>query len=887
MTSIILDGLILVVTGLMLGYLWWLGRTVGPAHRPGWGFVLSGFAFIFLGAILNSSRDILRLSGNIVAEGTGVGLWVSDNVVYIVGAVLIFLGLWRLLPAVARLEQTEASGAGEPLVEANRRLQQELEERQRAEEALRQRLRELALLNRASQSFVSTLDLDQVLHNVLEGVRRFLGVTAWSAWLVEPETGDIVCQQVTDPQEEAVLGWRLAPGQGIAGWVVSHGEGLIVPDTRVDKRHFKGVDKQLGLEMRSMLSVPLRAKQEVIGALQVVDTEPDRFSDRDLMLLEPLAATAAIAIENARLYEQAQKEINERKRVEAALRLSEYKFRTLAETTAATIFIYQDNQLRYVNSSAETISGYTRAELLSMNFWDLIHPAFRKSAKKQGVAILRGQVPARYELKMVTKDGVERWVDFTAGITEYEGRTAVLGTAFDITERQEAEDSLRKLSHAVEQSPSAVAITNLAGIIEYVNPKFVQMTGFSHQEIVGKRITVFGKQAAEQEQSLWQKIMSGGEWRGEFHNRKKNGQPYWIYASISPIRNPAGEITHIIGVNEDITERKQAEEALRESEARNRALLNAIPDMMFRIGKDGVVLDFKPTKELEPLLAPTDFIGRSINTIGPAEVAEITARYVERAIESGDTQVFEYQLPLRGTLRHYEARLVVSRAQAVEVLSIVRDISERKAREAVVKEERVRIARDLHDGLAQSLYFLGLKLDYIRKQVPRDAEGAVAELSTLKETVQANIQDVRRTIFALRPIDLEGLGFGTAVRKYAREFGEQMELEIEINIGQGEESLPTTLELVMFRLVQEGLNNIAKHAQARRAWIDLRVDPNQAARLTIRDDGIGFDPEAITTSEAGTLGLRQMQERVADLGGRLSIESVPGEGTILRAEIPL
>jgi signal transduction histidine kinase len=162
--------------------------------------------------------------------------------------------------------------------------------------------RNLALLNQASQALSSTLDLDKVLVTVLDEVRRLLGVVASSVWLTDLETGEVVCWQATGPQHEIVRGWRLAPGEGIAGWVIDHGHSLIVPDTWADERHAEEVNQQTGLGLRSIIAVPLRARQDIIGVLQVVDEEVDRFEPTDLELLEPLAATAAIAIENARLY---------------------------------------------------------------------------------------------------------------------------------------------------------------------------------------------------------------------------------------------------------------------------------------------------------------------------------------------------------------------------------------------------------------------------------------------------------------------------------------------------------------------------------------------------------------------------------------------------------
>jgi len=212
-----------------------------------------------------------------------------------------------------RVEERTLALAG-----ANEELQAEIAERKRAEEALvrnleerlateetlRQRNRELALLNRAGQTLSSTLDLDQVLVIVLEEVRQLLGVVACSAWLIDAETKELVCRQAIGPRSERVRGWRLSPGEGLAGWTARSGESLIVPDVLADERHFKGVDQQTELPLRSILTVPLQVRQDVIGVLQLVDAEVDRFGSADLALLEPLASSAASGIENARLYEQ-------------------------------------------------------------------------------------------------------------------------------------------------------------------------------------------------------------------------------------------------------------------------------------------------------------------------------------------------------------------------------------------------------------------------------------------------------------------------------------------------------------------------------------------------------------------------------------------------------
>ena len=128
------------------------------------------------------------------------------------------------------------------------------------------------------------------------------------------------------------------------------------------------------------------------------------------------------------------------------------------------------------------------------------------------------------------------------------------------------EAQLLKLSHAVEQSPSAIMITDASGSIEYVNPRFSEITGFEAEEVIGKNASELGDQPSEDEQDMWDVIKSGQVWHGEFHNKKKSGQYYWERASISSLKSKTDVITHYVKISEDITELKEAQKALKESE---------------------------------------------------------------------------------------------------------------------------------------------------------------------------------------------------------------------------------------------------------------------------------------------------------------------------------
>ena len=167
---------------------------------------------------------------------------------------------------------------------------------------------------------------------------------------------------------------------------------------------------------------------------------------------------------------------------------------------------------------------------------------------------------------------------------------------------------------AVEQCPALIVITDTAGAIQYVNPKFSQLTGYAVEEAIGQnpRILKSGETSPEEYQRLWETIAAGKEWRGEFHNKKKNGDLYWELASISPVVDGAGRITHYVAVKEDITERKRAEEALRTSEQRHRllfersrdALLTAVPPAWKFASANAAAVELFGAKAEAELLAP-------------------------------------------------------------------------------------------------------------------------------------------------------------------------------------------------------------------------------------------------------------------------------------------
>jgi signal transduction histidine kinase len=291
----------------------------------------------------------------------------------------------------------------------------------------------------------------------------------------------------------------------------------------------------------------------------------------------------------------------------------------------------------------------------------------------------------------------------------------------------------------------------------------------------------------------------------------------------------------------------------------------------------------------------------------------VLGRVEMQALEGGDGSLLQLGgsallLPLRlgeGTIRraegvvgvvalthpapeHFdETRLPFLALLASQVALAVRNADAYlQSEELAIVEERARIAREIHDGVAQSLAFAALKLDLVSRLMQRDTAQAEVEVLRAKETIREMIREVRRSIFALRPVDLERFGLLETVRRYAIDFGQQNDVKVELRLAPAE-GLSLKTEAVLFRIFQEAMHNVAKHAKARQ--VHIRIEPNGVgAELEVRDDGVGFDLGEVSdrVSSAGSLGLRQMRERVEGRGGVLEISSQKGAGTRVHARVP-
>ncbi|MGB7949146.1 MAG: PAS domain S-box protein, partial [Candidatus Binatia bacterium] len=245
------------------------------------------------------------------------------------------------------------------------------------------------------------------------------------------------------------------------------------------------------------------------------------------------------------------RDISERKRAEKDLRASEARLRTIIEMQSIAIMIVDaQHAVTFANKAAENLFRQQSRDLMGAPF---------------GFPVVEGDVG---EIEIVRSGHALAVAEMQVFPMKWEGKKQFLISLRDVTAHRRAEGELRKLFQAIEQSPASVVITDVNGRIEYVNPKFTETTGYTYAEAAGKNpgILKSGHTDSSEYKQLWDTISSGNVWRGEFHNKKKNGELFWELASIAPVRDVRGKVTHYVAVKEDITDRKATEQRLRQAQ---------------------------------------------------------------------------------------------------------------------------------------------------------------------------------------------------------------------------------------------------------------------------------------------------------------------------------
>ncbi len=344
-----------------------------------------------------------------------------------------------------------------------------------------------------------------------------------------------------------------------AGYTLKSPGPVIVKDLKAETR-FSGLPLLLDHKVVSGVSVIIQGKKGPWGVLGTHTNKSIIYTSDEINFIQTMADILAIAIE--------------RELSENTLKESEQNYRNLIESVQDTIIrIDEDEMVDLWNKSAEKMFGYTRDEIIGQPVTAIISERYRNKHKeglrrflKTGESRIIGDT---VKVVGITKEGVEVPIEMSLTFQKNEkSQYRFIAIIRDVSEREKSNAEIQRLSCAVKQSPSSVMITNSEGIIEYINPKFTELTGYTPEEAIGQtpRILKSGKITQEEYEQLWKTIKSGEEWRGEFCNKKKNGVSYWEHTSISSIRNSEGEITHFVSVNEDVTKRKRLEDVLNRKE---------------------------------------------------------------------------------------------------------------------------------------------------------------------------------------------------------------------------------------------------------------------------------------------------------------------------------
>lgn len=433
-----------------------------------------------------------------------------------------------------------------------------------------------AAIYRISESAQTAPGLDILYSSIHAIIAELMPAQNFYIALYSTATDTIFFPYYSDEFDTAPPPLKLS--RGLTAYVLRTGKSLLATPEVFEQLLKSGQVESMGTAPIDWLGVPLNTQQgETIGVMAVQTYSKDvRLTANSQNILEFVSTQVAMAIEQ--------------KRVEEALLCSEEKYRTLVENLNEVIFT-MDMQgcFTYISPAIEQYVGFYTDQIIGQTFTRFIHPDDLPSLMTSFERTLAGRLEP-FEFRVFNTDGTIHYVHTSSRMLVEKGEMVGLtGVMSDITERKQAEEKLRILSRAVEQSPAAIVITDTEGKIEYINSKFAKITGYTQDEIIQQnpRVLKSGEMPADYYKQLWLTITSGKEWHGEFHNRKKTGELYWELASISPILDANGTITHFLAIKEDITDLKQTEQELiiakEKAEASNRLKTEFLHNMSHEV----------------------------------------------------------------------------------------------------------------------------------------------------------------------------------------------------------------------------------------------------------------------------------------------------------------
>jgi PAS domain S-box-containing protein len=591
----------------------------------------------------------------------------------------------------------------------------------------------------------------------------------------------------------------------------------------------------------------------------------------------------------------------------------------LRTAEAGVVVIGQNGLVALVNRKCCELLGYQDLEMIGRH-WTSIFTTRRDrhQASKYFDKLISGKVQPMdyYESAVPTKGGQKRivaWHQVTLLRNGSDDALGLISSFLDITEEkkvsQTLEDQDRLYKLVSENATAGVWTYDLATRkVTYMSPSISQITGFTGEEVTEMGLEqiltpashTFG--LSELERHLAQDKEYHGQphsWTIELEQHRKDGSTVWVEVRTSVIRDAQGRATGIFGITRDITERKQAEKTLRESEKRYRTFFENSMDATCIIGRNGKVLDVNRATLALLGYSRDEIAKRSLEDIAPGE----------------QRREFQRQIEKLGFVRNFEMR--VRRSDGVDLDCVLtfdlrtddygnivgyegslRDITEYKRLQRNLRlyvnevtraqeDERLRLSRELHDGILQDLLALGLGLEKAIRAEKRPDRDQKAQLQHIRDEVKRLAKEMRGLSHALRPSVLDELGLVAAVQTMLRGIEETHGIRTDLQVIGAERRLSGELELAFFRIVQEALSNVKRHSEAQSVRVQIDFG-DELVKAVVSDDGKGFEsPKRLSDlTSVRRLGLVGMEERARMLGGRVYVESKPNAGTSIMVEMP-
>jgi PAS domain S-box-containing protein len=620
-------------------------------------------------------------------------------------------------------------------------------------------------------------------------------------------------------------------------------------------------------------------------------------------------------------------DITDRKRAEEALRRSEERYRLIVENQTEFIVKWlPDGRRTFVNDSYCRYFGISEADCIGTSFFPLIAPEFHEGIRTK-IRSLKPDASEYTEEHQSLVAGELRWQQWTnRGIMDPDGNLVeLLSSGRDITDRKNAEQALQeseargrllneRFSLAVESAGIGVWDLDLVNNELTLDQQMNRLYRVDPEEFSGAyeawASRVHPDDLPRVNEEVLQAIKGLKRFATNFRVVWPNGEARHIRAFARVLNDDNGRPVRMTGINYDITDRMRAEKALIQSEAHYRALVENTPDIIARFDSDCRYLFVNSAVSQISSIKPEDFVGKSLRDVGFSEKQASFREGVLRKVFRTQTP-FETEFLFEGQNggRVYEWRVYPEfdeQGRMQTVLSINRDMTERRMAEEGLKqsreqlralsshlqsireEERTRIAREVHDVLGQALTALKIDLYGVQRGLSREtdlgAEHLAEKMKSMSSLIDSTIQTVRRIATELRPGILDDLGLVAAVEWQANDFQVRTGIDCEVTSHVDYLDLDRERSTATFRILQETLTNVARHAAASRVEITLTSDDERLV-LEIKDNGKGITDSDVADSRS--LGLLGMRERAQLLGGDLSISGTPGHGTLVTVTIPL